>query len=356
MATPENALSRYGLSTSGEISREDLTDIITNISPTERPLHNNAGRGTAESDLHEWPTDSLADARADNAHVDGEDFQAEGDQTPAAPTGGVFQGVPITAGNRISNYMQIARKDIIVTRRADKIKKTGRRSELTYQIAKAGRELQRDCEMSATANIAAIAGSTTVPARTAGLGAWFRTNTNRGAGATEPTLSGTTHGYPNAAAGAATSLRALSEAAILTTLADIYNEGGDPDMIMMHPTVKQKFSQYMFGSSARIATQFQDHGKSPSAGLTVVGAVDVYVSDFTILSVVPNRFQAPSDVFLLESDMLEIAYFDGYHVEKMGKAGDNERRVLLVDFGLVNRNEAAGGIVSDIDNTAPMVS
>lgn len=356
MSQPDNILSRHGLgSGSNDNVRENLTDIIYNISPTERPFHQNAGRDDATSDLHEWIIDALADAVNNNAHIDGDDFQAEGDTTPAAPSGGVNQGVQINGGDRLSNYQQISRKDIVVSRRANVVRKAGRKNELSYQIAKAGRELQRDCEFAATSNQQAVAGSNTVAPRTAGLGAWIRTNTNRGATGADPTLSNGTNGFPNAAATDGT-LRALSEATLLSLIGDVYVAGGDPDMIMMHPTVKQRFSQYMFGSSARIATQYQDAGSNKKTGLTVVGAVDVYVSDFGVLDIVPNRFQRKRDVFILESEMWAITFLDSYHIEKMGKTGDSEKRVLITDWGVKSKNEEASAIFADVDDTVAMVA
>lgn len=348
MALPDQILNRHGLDDTGDNVREDFTDIIYNISPTERPFHMNAGREGATSDFHEWLIDKLADAVDDNAHVDGDDFVAEGG---AGQVGSGSAGVAINGGDRLGNYEQISRKDIVVSRRANIVQKAGRRSELNYQLAKAGRELQRDCETAALANQIAVQGSNTVAPRTAGAPAWIRSNTDRGAGGADPTLSNTTFGFPNAGATDGT-LRALSEATILSVIGNQYVAGGDPDMIMMEPLIKQRFSQYMFSTGARIATQYQDQGKNPRAGVTAVGAVDVYVSDFGVLDIVPNRFQRQRDVFILESEMWSIAYLDGYHIERIGKTGDSEKRVLIVDWGVVSHNEEANGIVADIDNVA----
>lgn len=348
MTLPDQILSRHGLDDNGDNVREDLTDIIYNISPTERPFHQNAGREDAASDFHEWTIDALATAVNNNAHVDGDDFVAEGG---SGQVGSGSAGVAINGGNRLGNYQQISRKDIVVSRRANIVRKAGRRSELNYQVAKAGRELQRDCEFSATANQAGVAGSASVAPRTAGIPAWLTTNTQRGALGADPTLSNTTWGYPDAAATDGTDAT-MTETLLLTVIASIYVAGGDPDMIMLYPNAKQRFSTYMFSSSARIATQYQDAGAKPSKGLTVVGAVDVYVSDFGVLDVVPNRFQREDDIFVLESEMWAISYLDGYHVEKMGKTGDSEKRVLLVDWGVVSKNEAASGIIADRNTTA----
>lgn len=351
MTQPDQILDRTQLNANGDNVREDLTDIIYNISPTERPFHQMAGRSDATSDFHEWTIDKLADAVNNNAHIDGDDFQAEGDTSPAAPSGGVFQGVRINGGERIGNYQQISRKDIVVSRRANIVHKAGRRSELNYQIAKAGRELQRDCETAALANQIGVAGSGTVAPRTAGVPAWLKSNTNRGTSGADPSLNNTTYGFPDTAATDGTA-RALSESGLLGVIGEIYVAGGDPDTIMMSPTIKQRFSQYMFSTNARIATQYQEQGKDMSKGLQVVGAVDVYVSDFGVLSVVPNRFQRTQDVFVLESQMWEISYLDGYHVERIGKTGDSEKRVLLVDWGVKSNNEEASGIYADVSDTA----
>lgn len=339
MAQPTNSHDRYDLATTGENVLDDLSDLIYNISPTETPFQSNIGRESSSSDLKEWFIDSLATAVNNNAHIDGDDFSGEANN----------------AAERIGNYHQIGRKDIVVTRRADKVRKAGRNSELAYQLMKRGKELKRDVEMSLTANNAAVVGNATTAPETAGLGAWLTTNTSRGSLGADGALSSTTYGYPDTAATDGTD-RALSEATFLGVIEDIYTAGGNPNMVMVSPTVKQRFSTYMFSSSARIATQYQDHGKSPKGGLSVVGAVDVYVSDFGVLEIVPNRFQRDDDVFILDTEYWAVSYLDSYRTEKIAKSGDSEKRMILVDYALVSKNEAASGIVADIDETTAMTS
>ncbi len=356
MAVPAQALDRTGI---GNKAREDLGDIIHNISPTECPVTMLVDKTDAEQDAHEWVTDSLAPAVSDNKHVDGDDFSAEGD---TAQVGTGFDGVAITAGSRIGNHCQISRKDIVVTRRANRVRKAGRKDELGYQIAKAGRELKRDLESSITSNNNAVQGTTSVAGQSAGYGAWMRNNSSR-----HNTLAGTdgadpaalVSGFPTGTAATdASVLRPLSETDILDVIADAYIEGGDIDTMSMHPTVKQKWSQYMFSpdntNAGRIATQFQDQGKSPKTGATALGAVDVYVSDFGVIDVVPNRFQRSRDVLIFESAMWAIAYLDPYQQFNIAKSGDSEKRVLLVDWCLESRNPDSSGIVADVDNTAQM--
>lgn len=330
---------RFDLASSGDNVRESLTDVIYNISPTEVPLQANAGRGATSNTLHEWQIDELAAADTSNAAIDGADFGTDSSDE----------------AQRIGNFAQISIKYLAVSRRANIVNKAGRKSELAYQIAKKGKELRRDVEAITCLNQATLQGNSTTASLTAGLGAWLKTNTNRGATGTDPALSSTTFGQPTTAAGDGT-VRALSEATLLGILKDCYVQGGNPNMIMVGPTVKQRFSNYMFTANARIATQYQDQGPTNRGGVSVVGAVDVYVSDYTVLDIVPNRFQRERDVWVLDTEYWEITYLDGYKTETIAKIGDAERRHILVDYGLSSLNEAASGVVADIDETTAMVA
>lgn len=339
MTQPANTHDRYDLNTNGDDVREDLANIIYNISPTETPFMSNASRGTSASDLSEWLLDELADPNTANAHIDGDDFAGEA----------------LDDASRLGNYHQISKKQIVVSRRANKVNKAGRKSELAYQIAKKGKELKRDCESILLENQVAAAGNASTAPTTAGLPAWLKTNTDRGAGGVDPVLSNTTYGQPTTAAVDGT-LRAMSESSILSLIGDIYEEGGDPGVIMLSPKAKQKFSQYMFGTSARIATPYQDHGASKKSGVSAIGAVDVYVSDFGALDLVPNRFQRTTDVFILDMEYFGVNYLDGFKTEVIAKTGDSEKRHILVDYALCSKNEAASGIFADVDQALAMVA
>ena len=330
---------RFDLATEGDNVREDLTDVIYNISPTEVPFQANAGRGNADQTLHEWQIDELAAVDTGNAAIDGADFGADSSD-PA---------------QRIGVFCQISIKYIAVSRRANIVNKAGRKSELAYQIAKKGKELRRDVEAIATLNQATLQGNSTTASLTAGLGAWIATNTFRGVGGADPTLSGGTFGQPTTAATDGTP-EALSETNMLQVLRECYIAGGNPNMMMCGTTVKQRFSNYMFTANARIATQRQDQGPVNRGGVSVVGAVDVYVSDFTVLDVVPNRFQRERDFWILDTEYWEISYLDGYKTETIAKIGDAERRHILVDWCVSSHNEAASGVVADVDETTAMVA
>lgn len=340
MVQTAQTLDRFDLGTN---VREDLSDVIYNISPTEVPAQANFGRGSAEQTFKEWQIDELR-AAANNAAIDGDEFA----------------GDAINDADRIGNYLQISREDIVVSRRANIVNKAGRKSEVAYQIAKAGKALRRDVETAICQRKIAVAGSSSLASESAGIPAWIRTNINRGATGTAPTLSGTTEGFPNAV-GTAGTARALEEIDILDRVRECYDQGGNPNVIMTPTRLKQGLSNFLFSTTtSRIATQYQDQGANPRSGVSVVGAVDVYVTDFGVLDIVPNRFMpagsTAAEVFVLDTEYWEVAYLDGYKVETIAKIGDHERRMLLVDWTLCSLNQAASGIVADIDDTAAVVS
>lgn len=341
MAQPANSFDRYDLATNQDTVREDLSEAISNISPTDTPFQSNIGKGSAEADKTDWQIDALADSSADNIHIDGDDFS----------------GDALTDPTRLATYCQISRKDIVVTRRADKVNKAGMRTALAYMVAKAGKELKRDVEARLLCNQIPVQGNSTLGSETGGLDVWLTSNTSNGALGSDPTLSG---GIPNAAATPGTA-RALDESSLLGLFKDAYNSGADPSILMMRPEVKVLFSNYMFSSSARIATPYQDHGKDPRGGVTAVGAVDVWVTDFNVVEVVPNRQQKvtatdTSTVFVLDPEYAETRYLDGYMVERIAKSGDSNKRMLLVDYGLCVKNEAAHAAYRAVDETTAMIA
>ena len=343
MAIGSNTLTRFDLGTGATDNvREDLSDVIYNIAPTEVPFQSNIGREKSSSDFKEWLIDSLANA-ANNKHIDGDEFS----------------GASLTVADRVGNYHQISRKDLVVSRRSNIVNKAGRRSEMAYQVAKGGKELRRDIEYAATRRKPAVVGDTTTAPEAAGAPAWIRTHDSLGASGASPTLSSTDSGYPNSS-GTAGTARGLTESQILNACRSAYESGGNPNMIMVPPRLKQGLSNFLFSSSARVATQYQDQGKSNRGGVSVVGAVDVYVTDFEVMDIVPNRFSphssSGSEVFVLDTEYWAISFLDGYHVEDIAQVGDARRRMLLADWSVVSKNEEANGIIAAINDTTAVAA
>lgn len=338
MTQATNTHDRYDLATSGDDVREDLSDVIRNISPTETPFLSNIGRRKAKSNYVEWLGDTLAAATA-NAQIDGDELA----------------GTALGGAERFGNYCQISWKVMVVSRRAEKLTKAGRKSEVAYQMAKSGKELKRDMEYILTSGIGhqrSLVGNSTQAPLTANLSSWIINNNSRGTGGSTAALSGGTdvYGTPTSVAvdAAASNMRAISEASLLGLVADAYADGGDPTMLMCSPTAKQRLTGYLFSSTAaRVATQFQDQGKNPRGGASVLGAIDVWVTDFGALDIVPNRFQRDRDMFIIDPSTWEVAFIDDMKVVDVAKTHDSDRKAILSDYTLVCTANRANAIFAD---------
>lgn len=322
--------------------REQLSDIMTIIDATETPVQANIGQVDVDNpEGYEWLVDGLNTVSAAGV----EDGFAFADITPGG-------GTDVTIPSRRLSRCQIQVRAINISNRYEETDKAGRDSEISYQLALRSEDLKRDCESAITTNRTPVASASGTPPLTAGIPTWIETNADYGATGSAGGLSGR-----EPTEGTAGTARALNESAFLDLVGGCYDEGGNPDMVVLGREAKQRFSQYMFGGSARIATQYQDQGRAPSAGLQVVGAVDFYVSDFGVLAIVPDRFlNQNSDMLILDTSLWEIGTFRGYQVQEMGLDGDRQRFFILHDFCLIARDEAGSALYADIDPTAAMVA
>ena len=301
--------------------REDLSNVISNISPEETPFVSNVGKERAKSTFFEWQTDALAAPDGANAVVEGD----EAAFTTPTPT------------VRLGNYTQISRKTLIVSGTLEAVDKAGRKSEEAYQIAKRGAELKRDMEAMALANQAAVAGNTTTARRSAGVGVFLTSNVNRGATGASGSL---TNGVPATAATDGTQ-RAFTETLLKDVLQKVWVSGGSLKMLMVGPFNKVAASAFTGIADIRYNAQ----GAKPT---TIIGAADVYVSDFGNVTIVPNRFQRARDAFVLDPEYAKIVYLRPLQKVKLAKTGDAEKSMLIAEWGVKVNNEAAHGIVADL--------
>jgi hypothetical protein len=305
MAAPSGTF----LTTAAIGNREDLTDAIYRISPTQTPVLNMASKTKATNTLHEWQTQDLAAAAA-NAQAEGDDAVAK----------------TVTPTVRLNNRTQISTKTVIVSGTQQAMNPAGRKDELAYQLALASAEIKRDMELGLTQNDVLA----TAPRQSRGLRGWVVDNVNNNGGTLASYTANT--GYTPG------TQRAFTEAQIKDVIQKVYTAGGEPDMIMMSPPAKQTFSGFTGN-----ATRFD---KSEDAKL--YASVDYYVSDFGTLQAIPNRFQAARDVFILQSDKLAIAYLRPFMTVELAKTGDAEKREILVEYTLECRAPKAHGAVYDI--------
>jgi hypothetical protein len=301
--------------------REDLSNIITNIAPEETPYMSNIGRESVSNSLFEWKTDTLAAAAA-NKQIEGDDVAS-------------FDSV--TATVRLQNYAQISRKTIILSATEEVVNKAGRRSELAYQIAKRSAELKRDQEFTMLNGAVAAAGSTSVARGTASLGAWVKTNVDMQTNGTNPSYTT----LPNSARTDG-NVRTFTETILKNVIQQVWAAGGTPKILMTGPVNKQRVS----GFSGIASSRFNINGGEKPA--TLIGAVDVYVSDFGNVSVIANRFQRERDAWVLDPEYAKMVVLRPYQQIELAKTGDAEKRMLLVEWGHKVLAENAHGLAADL--------
>lgn len=318
MTVPTNLYQKDSL----KGNREDLIDKIFQTSPTETPITSAAGRVTATSTFHEWQRDSLSAANADNAMIDGDDATLQAQ----------------VATERVGNHLQIFSKVIGTSRRANIIKKAGRGSEQALLKAKAMLELKRDIEKMVVSNNPAVASTTSVAGKSAGLGVQLYKNLSSAVGGS--TTSWTT-GAPTVAPVTGTP-RAMTVAFLNTVQQSIFtNSGVQPDMIVMGPAHKAVFSGF-----TGIAQNRLDTGKKQ--GVVVTGA-DIFIGDFGTLQVVPHYLMSgAADAYLLNMDYIDVAFLDGIKTSDLAKTGDSEKQLITADCCLAVRSSDAQGKIAGL--------
>ncbi len=316
MALPTSTFATY----QAVGNREDLSDMIYRIDPTDTPFMSGAEKEKASAVNHEWQTQALAPASGTNAQLEGDDP----DTNTTTPT------------VRLGNICQISYKVARVTGTQQAVDHAGRDNELAYQEMLKGLELKRDMETTLVGtNQAKVTGNTTTARQTASVLSWIVSNTSKG----------TAGGAADPAAADGTGVRtdgtqiAFSEARLKAVLSSIWTNGGKPDTIFTGAFNKQVFSTF----TGR-ATPIEE-----ARAKKIVASVDAYESDFGKLKVVANRFQRPRDALVLEMDKWALAFLNGRQMISipLAKTGDSDRRQILSEYALVARNEKASGGVFD---------
>lgn len=314
MAQPTNTMDSYDQNG----IREDLADVIYDVSPEDTPFFSACAKTGASNTYHEWQTDALR-ASAANAHI-------EGDASTATAR---------TATARVGNYTQIF-KDTVITTGTDKnLKKAGRGKEMAYQIMKAGKEQKLDIEKALFDNNARVAGSGTTARELAGAPAWLATNiTNTGVGGADPTGDGTdarTDGTPTA----------FTQADFDLCMQNIWENGGRPDTV------------YLSAYQMNIALGFTGMNNQRSTVTAtrrnnmIVKDFDLYVTPWGNVTFIPSRENRSRDVFIMQSDMWKVAQLRPMMNEGLAKDGDYEKRHVITELTLVSANEKASGAVVD---------
>lgn len=314
MAVPSNTYLRY---TSIGV-REDLSDVIYDISPTDTPIMSSIGKSKATNTLHEWQTDSLAAATTNNALIEGDDATA----ASLSPT------------VRLTNFTQIVGKTVQISGTLEAVDKAGRKSEKAYQLAKAASEIKRDIEQILTANQAKSNGTATSAARRMGsLLSWITTNVSKGSAGTNPTGDGSD-------VRSDTTTRTFLESMLQSVAQQIFSQGGTPKMLVVPPGLKATTSGFTGVAAQRYVT-----GAEPT---TIVAAAGAYLSDFGLINIVPDRFMRSTDALLIDPEYVGLAYLRPFATTDLAVTGDSQKTQILAELTVEMRSEKANGGIFDI--------
>jgi len=315
MAQPTGTFSSYDAIG----NREDLSDIIFDVSPSETPFLSAIGKCSATATNHEFQTDALTAASSTNAHIEGDDA------TATAPTATI----------RLGNQTQILKKHSVVTgTQNDGVSAAGRKKEMAYQLARRMKEIKTDLEASmiggaAVGNIK-VAGNDTTAREMASIYTYLKSNTSLGVNGAVSSGDGTdllTAGTD----------RAFTETLLTDVLSSCYTNGGDPRLLFCSATNKAAVSGFVGGG-----THYVDKDDKK-----LVNSVDVYVGDFHTLSVVPSRQIVGDNVLAIDPGMVKFAELRGIKAYDLAKSGDSYKKEIVWEGTLQVSNEAAHGLIGD---------
>jgi hypothetical protein len=307
--------------------KEDLENVIYNISPEDTPVLSMIGRVPVSQTLHEWQTESLATASTANAQIQGLNYSEFATVTPTV---------------RVGNYTQILTKLVSVSGTLDSVNKAGRASEIAHQTLKKTKELKRDLEATILNNIAG-APHTATAATMATMCAWLKTNLS--VATTSEVHPTWVSGVPGTAKTDGTTM-AITEALFKDVLQKCATSGAEPTVATFGVVNKGNASKF-----AGIATKTQVFDTSKAVPMPIIGASDIYVSDFGKLSFVFDRFQRDRDAWVLDPKMLKMGFLRPFQTIALAKTGDATNMAVLCEATLIVCNEAAHGCLSSLNIT-----
>ena len=315
--------------------REDLSNIIYNISPMDTPAFSSMGRGTCDNTLFEWQTDELATAA--------QNVQLEGD---------VPDALAVSETVRLGNYTNISYKTVATTGTAEAVDFAGRRSSQAYQMAKRAKEIKRDMEVMVTSTNLKVAGDSTTARKSAGIQAYLGWKTagtsnliNGGVSPVVGIVNRTSSiGADGAAIGSATTPTvALTLAMVNLCVQRCYESGGSPDTIFCKPDLKVALSTLAGSTLADLTTETK--GDKPAHA---INAVDVIVTDFGTFKFVPNRFCPDNYVYVMDWDYWTVNYLRPFQTVNLAKTGDAVKQMMLAEWGLEAKNGRSSGAIASV--------
>jgi len=313
MAQPSNTYDSYDNANS---IKQDIQDIIYNITPHETPFLSKSGKTTAKSTLHEWSTDTLR-ASAANAHI-------EGDTTTATAQ---------TAVTRLNNRTQIFKDAVVISDTDEGLSKIAKDKEMSYAVLKMGKAMKLDIEKALFANNAKVTGSATAARELAGAPTWLTSNTVAGSGGSDATGDGTDARTDGTQA-------AFTQANFDTVMQGIWGNGGTG--------IKSCYlSAFQMNKALSFTGNNNQRANVVGADERVINSISIYLTPFGEISLVPTRENRSRDVFLFQDDTWSVATLRPMKNVELAKTGDNSTRQLTTELTLVCKSEAANGMVAD---------
>jgi hypothetical protein len=312
MAQIANTIDTYAFG--ARHMREDLADVIFDVSRRDTPFMGMIGKSKATSRTHDWVTDSLRAAGA-NAKI-------EGNQTTYST---------YTAPNRLTNATQIFSEAYVISGTSIAVDIVGAEDEYTRQQVKSARQVMRDVEFALVSNNAPATGNSSTARVLRPLMGWFASNVSRGVdGANGTTSAAATDGNQ----------RAFSKDLVDQVMESVRaNSSEVPTILMCHPTQRKNISSVSIPNVTRQESLV--NGK-------LANSVKVYESDFGDLTIVDNDLMRTRDMALINPDYWAVAELRPMFSESLGKTVDGEQFQVVTELTLESRNEAANGVIADL--------
>lgn len=271
---------------------EDVSSIITDISPLDTPMFTLMKTEKVSARTFEWQEDAIRASNADNAIVEGADA-TYGTLTPTTMR---------------SNTTQILEESFQVSKTADAVQTHGRAKESAHQLAKALKAIKKDVEAAFVGrDQAAVTGTSSAARKMASLINQISTSVDAGANATDP----------------------LTEAKLLEAGEDAYDNGSDVDTFMIKPGDAQIVAGFA-GSSGR--------NREIAQGKTLVNAIELYVSPYGEYRVILNRELATDTALLIDPSMFKTAVLRPFSRTLLAASGDSDKHSIVGEYSCKHSN------------------
>ena len=296
--------------TSSGTTKEDILDLVTNISPEDTPFLSLCQTAPdATSRVHQFATDTLG-VRSSTAAIEG--F--------------TFSGTTLVGRVRLTNYSEIRHRNISVSDSSRAMDNIGTTDEFAYQSMKATKQLAIHFENALWTTATGNVGNATLGATLKAILPWVTTN--------KSTSSAT---------------RTLTTVLMNAMLQAAWTAGGAPDCIFCGGERK-------IGLQALVSTNYGQRqvpatGGGDGIAGTIAQYVDVYMNDFGTQKVILSRDIAEDTYAILEMGRWAISWLQGRRpqIKPIGRRGDKTEAYVVGEDTLEARAENANAKLEEID-------